>query len=235
MDNGLKHIREILPRLFVGNQLIESTILPEPPYDSPIELAFAKHCYKHLSPNVDAKEQFEVGTKHGLFRVDFGLFCGKRAIAVECDGKDYHEGLRDEIRDAILLGEGHFDTAYHFRGCDLVYYPYDCVWLMSVLDRDLFTDRAHLQLGKLRSLTFEIKSEKAERDESFLFNIDPPSLFFWAFRRSINLTHSNPRLRYHWKSLYEFACKYPGANLDDLVDIRCGDRHHYNDKLEENE
>lgn len=128
--------------------------------------------------------------------------------------------MRDELRDAILLGEKHFDTVYHFGGCDLVYYPYDCIWLISVLDGDLFNQRAHLQLDKLRCLTFNVSIKKAEKDESFLFNVDPPARFFWAFRRSVSLVSKNPTLNYHWKVLYKFACEYPGSSLDELLDIR---------------
>ncbi len=219
-DRGLEHIGEILPRLFSEDCMAEWRKLPEPPYDSPIEEIFAEHCFKHLSPNVHTEKQVEVSTKHGSFRVDFGLSSANRQIVVECDGKDFHEGLRDELRDAILLGEKHFDTIYHFRGCDLVYYPYDCIWLMSVLDGDLFSQRGHLQLDKLRSLTFDVSNKKAEKDESFLFNIDPPTRFFWAFRRSVNLVSKNPALNYHWKALYKFACENPSASLDKLLDIR---------------
>lgn len=223
MEEGsqeLEHISEILPCLFSEDCIAEWRELPEPPYDSPIETIFAEHCFRYLSPNVHTEKQVEVSTKHGSFRVDFGLSVANKRIAVECDGKDFHEGLRDEFRDAILLGENHFDTIYHFRGCDLVYYPYDCIWLISILDGDLFNQRAHLQLDKLRCSTFDVSSEKAEKDESFVFNIDPPTQYFWAFRRSASLVSKNPTLNYHWKVLYKFACEYPGSSLDELLDIR---------------
>lgn len=197
--------------------------LPRPPFDSPIEAAFAESCFKFLSPNAVVEKQVEVSTAHGIFRLDFLMAVNNRKIAVECDGKDFHERLRDELRDAILLGGGNCDTIYHFRGCDLVYYPYDCVWLMSLLDKDLFSQRGHLHLDKLRSLAFDMSNKDTAKDESFFFNIDPPTRFFWLFRRSVWLASKNPTLNYHWKSLYRFACEYPNASLGELLDIRLSD------------
>lgn len=215
----LKHIREIIPRLFSEAYIAELEKQPKPPYDSPLEEIFAEHCLKYLSPSVHAEKQLEVQTKHGVLRVDFRLSSSNRRVAIECDGKDFHNMYRDELRDAILIGEKHFDTVYHFRGCDLVYYPYDCIWLMSVLDKELFNKRSHLQLNKLSKLTFEINDQKAEEEESFLCNINPPNLFFWAFRRTDDTVHKSHTLNYFWKTLYRFACKYPRSSLDELLAI----------------
>ncbi len=216
---GFEHISDILPRI-LRQVPTACDNLPNPPFDSPIETVFAESCFKFLSPTANVGKQIEVSTTHGKFRLDFLVSVNDRTIAVECDGKDFHEGLHDELRDAILLGEGYCDTVYHFRGCDLVYYPYDCIWLMSVLDDGLFTQRGHLQLGKLRFLALNISKEDIETKESFVLNIDPPARFLWVFRRSVYLTLKNPSLKYHWKVLYEFACKYPHASLDKLFNLR---------------
>ena len=215
---GFEHIRSIISRVL--SHEATGFDLPEPPFDSPIETAFADSCFKFLSPTVYVGKQVEVSTTHGIFRLDFLLSVNDRKIAIECDGKDFHEGLRDELRDAILLGENCCDTIYHFRGHDLVYYPYDCIWLMSILDNDLFSQRGIIQLERLHDLHSEVKNEDTEKRESFTFDIDPPSRFFWAFRRGTQLVLNNPTVRYHWKKLYEFACEHPCANLDELLEIR---------------
>ena len=162
---GFEHIRTIISRML--GQEPTGPDLPEPPFDSPIEAAFADSCFKFLSPNVYVGKQVEASTTHGVFRLDFLMSVNDKKIAIECDGKDFHEGLRDELRDAILLGGGNCETIYHFRGCDLVYYPYDCVWLISVLDKDLFSQRGHIQLRQLRCLTSDVSDEDAEKNESF--------------------------------------------------------------------
>jgi hypothetical protein len=215
---GFEHISVILSRMLKQEPV--SCELPEEPFDSPIEAAFAESCFKFLSPAVHVQQQRKVSTTHGSFRLDFLMLVKGRKIAVECDGKDFHEGLRDELRDAILLGEGKCETIYHFRGCDLVYHPYDCVWLMSVLDKDLFSQRGHIQLNQLRCLPLDLRYEDIEQDESFHCYSGLPSSSFWAFRRSKNLVENNPKLNYHWIALYKFSLRYPEASLDKLLNIR---------------
>ncbi len=215
---GLEHIGDILSHM-QGATLTICENLPNPPFESPIERVFAESCFKYLSPTTYVEKQVGVSTAHGDFRLDFLMSINDRKIAIECDGKDFHEVLRDELRDAILLGGGHCHTVYHFRGRDLVYYPYDCVWLMSVLDRDLFSLRGHLQLEQLRSLEFDLNKESVETKELFLFNIDPPARYIFAVRRSTLLSAKNPTLNYFWKDLYRFVCEYPNASIDELLDI----------------
>jgi hypothetical protein len=217
-SSGTEHIGVILRRLYSGNAT-GFTELPKPPYDSPLEEIFSEHCFKHLAPSVSVNKQVEVKSTHGLFRLDFLLSVADRRIAVECDGKDFHDGLKDELRDAIILGEGCCNTIYHFRGRDLVYYPHDCVWLMSILDRDLFSERGHIHLDHLRSLVIGLTPDAVEKNETFMFNIDPPSRYLHVFRRSAILAARNPSLNYFWKSLYEFACEHPGVGLDELIEI----------------
>jgi len=219
-DKSPEHINDILFRLL--NRRNEDIVkkLAIPPYDSPIEDVFAEHCFKYLSDDVSVEKQVEVKTKHGIFRADFKLKNSTKRIAIECDGKEFHEMLKDELRDSILLGENHYDTIYHFRGCDLVYYPYDCVWLILALDDGFINKGGHLHLVKLRDASFEVSNEKKNTEESFMFNIDPPKVIFWAFRRSIELVNRNPRMRYFWQSLYQFACEYPNASLDKLLEIK---------------
>lgn len=194
----------------------------EPPYDSPIEDIFAWHCHKYLSSGIKLDKQVDIDTQHGRFRIDFALSDVDERIAVECDGRDFHELFRDEFRDAILLGEGHFDTIYHFRGCDITYHPDDCIWLMSVLNPKLFSERGHLHLDRLHKLEVGENYDLANR-ESYSFRVytSGQGYPFWAFRRTI---HVNPKLKYHWKVLYAFACEHPGASVDELVGMRVSSR-----------
>ncbi|MBA7712611.1 hypothetical protein ES703_121594 [subsurface metagenome] len=197
--------------------------------ESPIEDIFAWHCMKYLSDEVTFDNQVWVNTEHGRFRIDFVLSEKNQKVAVECDGHDFHDEFRDEFRDAILLGEGHLGTIYHFRGCDLTYYPEDCIWLMSFLDSRLFIERGQLQLNQLHKL--EIDHIRSGREDYILK--DPTSISsyrFWAFRRSIhnlpgwNLRHG-PDWQY-WKALYRFACEHPQAGLDELIQLeRKGGSH----------
>lgn len=191
----------------------------EPPYDSPIEEILAWHLSKYIRQDVSLEKQVEFITEHGVLRVDFLLSNDERKIVIECDGRDFHEPLRDEIRDAILLGEGHVDTIYHFRGCDITHYPVDCVRLISILDPNLINSRGHVQLKQLSQLEISEDSVwKRYNGESFLFPIDVgKDFFFRAFR--ISNYKRPPHLNYHWKALYEFACEHPEKSLDELFEM----------------
>ncbi len=183
--------------------------------ESPIEEIFARECSKYLDSGVSFDCQVEVSTKHERFHVDFVLSHAGEIIAIECDGRDFHNPLRDELRDAILLGEGHFTTVYHFRGRDITYYPEDCLWLMSLEYPALFSERGRHQLDRLHEL--EVVPILSGREALILRNPTEPHSRVWVFRRNIHQKSSpNPHWPY-WRALYEFASQHPRVSLDHLI------------------
>ena len=180
--------------------------------DSPIEEIFARECPKYLDSGVSFDCQVEVGTKHERFRVDFVL---EETIAVECDGRDFHNPFRDEFRDAILLGEGRFPTIYHFRGRDITYYPEDCLWLISLEYPVLFSERGRHQLNCLHELDIVPYLSQGEA----VILRDPTNDYrrAWVFHRNIQQKSSlNPYWPY-WRGLSEFASQHPHVCLDRLL------------------
>lgn len=187
-------------------------------YDSPIEDIFAWHCRKYLRDDIEFDSQVEIDTKHGKFFIDFVISTKDYKLAVECDGKDFHEGHRDEIRDAIILGEGHLDTIYRFRGSDLTYSPTECVWLMSVIDPIIFSRRGIVQLEHLNRLKVTVGNDLAEKELIFgevYDDYDDERHRFSAYRTS---ACANPGRNYHWKALYKFACENSNLNFQELYD-----------------
>jgi hypothetical protein len=182
--------------------------------ESPIEEIFAWECMKYLDNSVSLESQVEVNTEHGQFRIDFVMSHRGKGIAVECDGHDFHEGFRDEFRDAILLGEGHFETIYHFRGCDLTHRDKDCLWLISALDAYVFTERAHLILDKLHTLDDGGDMTNRESFTAFDSNMN---CRFKSFRRSIHHKSQRNSLWPFWRALHKFANQYPHMSLDNLI------------------
>jgi hypothetical protein len=180
--------------------------------ESPIEEIFARECPKYLDSRASFDCQAEVRTRHELFCVDFVL---EERIAVECDGCDFHDPLRDEFRDAILLGEGHFTTVYHFRGRDLTCYPEDCIWLISLEYPAMFSERGRHQLNCLHQL--EIVPCLSQREAVILRDPTSHSRRAWVFRRDIQQkSNLNPYWPY-WRGLYEFANQHPHVCLDRLL------------------
>lgn len=184
--------------------------------ESPIEETFAYECSKYLNDGVSFDSQLEVTTGHGGFRIDFVLSQPNQRVAVECDGQDFHEPFRDEFRDAILLGEGHFDTIYHFRGCDIFYFPEDCLWIIAREDPPLFSDRGRLQLNQLHKL--EIIPILSTGESRVLCDwTEPLKRRMRAFRRNrYQYSKHNPAWP-HWKTLYRLASQHPYTNLDQLL------------------
>ena len=192
-------------------------------HESPLEDIFSWHCQKHLRDSSVFESQVGVRTCHGLFRLDFLLSGpGEDVVAVECDGRDFHDSFRDEFRDSILLGEGYLDTIYHFRGRDITYFPDGCIWLMSLLNPGLFSERGHLHLGCLHQLKIAwppYDSDFPHREGYILTDSIVGYSRLSARRRSVHQKSVNPDYP-HWKTLYSFACEHPRASLDELIILR---------------
>src|SRR6185437_14036254 len=124
----------------------------QPPYDSPIEDQFAQHYVKYAGDDVAMSPQVKIKTICGTFIVDFVLTtpAGCR-VGIECDGKEYHDASRDEWRDAMVLGDHHLDAMYRIRGSDITYHLDDVLYLLSVLEPNLFAPRATGNLKVLAS------------------------------------------------------------------------------------
>jgi hypothetical protein len=106
----------------------------DPPYDSPIEDKFTQHYVKH------ANDVVVILITPGGYRV-----------GIECDGKEFHEPSRDEWRDAMILGGNHLDALYRIRGSDITYHLDDLLYLLSVLEPSIFSERATSNLKVLAS------------------------------------------------------------------------------------
>lgn len=121
----------------------------DPPYDSPIEDLFVVNAIKYLHEDARLDKQVEVPTICGTYYLDFVATCGDQRMAVECDGRDFHDEYRDEWRDALILGAGAVDVIYRLRGCDLTYHVEDLLYLMSRFDPYFFSERGQINLRKL--------------------------------------------------------------------------------------
>ena len=126
----------------------------DPPYESPLEEAFAHNVIKYLDDGVTLGKQMEVNTICGQFRIDFVAERSGRRIGLECDGADFHPSpLRDEWRDAMILGDGPIVSIYRFRGKDVFSRVEDCLFILSAWERRFFSERG------LRRLEVEASEE----------------------------------------------------------------------------
>jgi hypothetical protein len=119
------------------------------PVESPIEEALAHELLKYVHPEVNFVPQHEVKTVGGVFRLDFLLERNGRRVAIECDGRDFHDSYRDEWRDAMLLGDGCIDVMYRLRGADILLFTADLLFLVARQEPPMFTERGHINLRTL--------------------------------------------------------------------------------------
>lgn len=115
-----------------------------PPYDSPLEDAFARAAQHHWRPDVRVATQVDVATRLGRFRPDFVVTAADGwRIGVECDGAAFHDTFRDAFRDAAILGSGAVDSIVRIRGTDLVTRPSDILYAFGMAFPRTFSARGH--------------------------------------------------------------------------------------------
>jgi hypothetical protein len=220
--------REIIAKSRRNSELFDNKSSYEPPYDSPIEAIFAWNLGKYINPDLKLDKQIEVNTPWGIFILDFVVECESERIAFECDGKDFHDVERDEWRDAVILGEGHVDTIYRLRGTDLVHRAEDCLFIISHLEPQIFSNKGRANLETLandyvkeslaRKLSFDNNLAKGTR--LMVFECSPRSEYFsppfiCILRESRHIPDGEISI---WESKYTYALKNKGMSLDGLIE-----------------
>lgn len=76
---------------------------------------------------------------------------GGPAIGIECDGREHHERRYDEDRerDTHLLREARLERIYRFPGSAIYASAEACLYVVSLVDGWVFTDKSRLNLETL--------------------------------------------------------------------------------------
>lgn len=135
----------------------------EPPYPGAVTDELAWHLVKYLREDAVLRSEVEVevppGPGHGpaFFTLDLVVEVptgdgGTRRVAFETAGgrtlRDHERRLR---RDATLLAQGAVDVVYRLRGSDLLHHTDDVLYLASLWDADVFSERGRINLKTLAS------------------------------------------------------------------------------------
>lgn len=110
--------------------------------ESKIEENFFDAFNKFSNEGIELQPQKKFETRVGQLRPDFVLSFDGYLIAFECDGSEFHDRFRDDVRDAILLGDNHIGTIYHISGSILTFSPDLAIKYISKLEPELFSERA---------------------------------------------------------------------------------------------
>lgn len=167
-----------------------------PPYDSPIEDVFAWNVVKYLSPDVVLLRQRAVSTPYGEFKLDFTLALGNREIGVECDGKEFHQGTRDEWRDAFIFRHSQIEAIYRIGGKEINYAIERVLQLLSKDIPEFFSKRGIEHLARLVAFANKPLDEETPNGPSmrpFYLNRESRSDSRW-FETLLNFADSRPWL-----------------------------------------
>ncbi len=139
------------------------------PCNSPIENIFYMDIQKRLVPGAVISRQFECLTHIGRFYLDFLVEIPGRRVAFECDGKDYHETIRDSGRDRAIVDAGLVHRIYRLRGYDICFHLHDALDLIRVRDTSLFSTRGQDNIEALATRPAEHRDESYRPKSGFPF------------------------------------------------------------------
>jgi hypothetical protein len=189
--------------------------------ESPIENLLFESIFMSFADGVSFRSQVQFGTICGIFRADFVIEGFGRRIALECDGKEFHNYRRDEWRNEMILGTGEVDWIYHFSGKDINFRTEECAYILATQESWAFNEEAIASLrakcslnspdlaieldetdcSHMGTLLFELEEESERLDYPVVIRVERRSKN-WELRR------------------YEFAKAAGGGNLDALMSQR---------------
>lgn len=161
----------------------------EPPYPGAIQDELAWHLVKYLREDAHLRSEVEVevppGAGHGaaFFTLDFvvevpvgqaGSESIRRVAFETASGRTLRDHDRRLRRDATLLAHGAVDTVYRLRGTDLLHHMDDVLYLASLWDPDVFSERGRINLKTLASAEARALSVRPEQPSVLVpYALDP--------------------------------------------------------------
>lgn len=186
-----------------------------PPYDSPIEDAFAYAITKYLADDVLLEKQVAVSTICGRFVVGFILSSPTiRRIGIECDGRDFHDAHGDEWRDATILGGKHVESIYRLRGADITYHLDDLLYIICRLEPEIFSNRGLVNLHTLASDDAKAKSFERSSDWHHIQYASEEGGSLLVETRRLKIPRGQRRF---WQAAFAFAESVGGGDLDEVM------------------
>lgn len=178
-------------------------------YESPIEEYLLDKLRSHLAPGASLDLQVPFETFVQGFRVDALLKYGCESVAIECDGREFHDPYRDEWRDALLLGHRHVTSVVRFGGANIMDVPLVCLLSLSLWFPDAFTERGRIVFAGAGTQMYSLGG-----DESRVFGrYHVGGNTFREFKASRTGTGG----REMWRTYWSFAYSCGKASLDEII------------------
>jgi very-short-patch-repair endonuclease len=186
--------------------------------DSPIEEKLAYHAIKYISDDTELISQFGIKTICGEFRVDFIIRDNKGlCVAIECDGRNFHDEHRDEWRDAMILGDSDISAILRFKGADIQYHIKDLLYLTAKAYPQFFSERGRINLEKLASsVTKNFIFEPSKTQWRITFSDSKTNQIHWILVEHRHRIIPQGK-RQFWQTAYKYAQSINGGNLDYVI------------------
>lgn len=163
--------------------------------------------------------QHEVPTTIGTFRLDFAISFNSKVIAVECDGRAYHDRFRDEVRDAAILSQSAVETIYRFGGREILDHHILCIAMIAAVDSIVidptWIDRNKRLVHKPSFLKLANTPPESVAEYIGLQISDENENWISCGRRS--KIGDDLRYRYHWKSIARRIQELGVTSIDEFV------------------
>lgn len=193
----------------------------DPPSESPIATAIEHQLLKHNLTDTIFRREYPAPTEWANFRIDIVLSVGERRIGIECDGADFHDEFRDELRDSLILGSGLVDTIWRLPGADIHNHVHDCLCLIALYDRFIFDERTRAVFMKQCSEL--VRAHIPEPHERILMAVDsermPARSGYIDLRRRTRTKTYSP-IGQHWRYLFEYAQGHRDISFSELYAMR---------------
>lgn len=118
-----------------------------PNAESPLAVTLERALVLHIAEEVTLIREFECETPWAKFRIDLVADTPTGRIGFECDGKEFHDNYRDEVRDSLILGCNCVETIYRLPGAQVNFALHDSLYLIGLYDPHLFTERGRAVLA----------------------------------------------------------------------------------------
>jgi hypothetical protein len=129
-------------------------------FESPLEERLAQYAERVIRADALYETQVVAATLAGNFRLDAVLSVGRHRIGLEVDGKEFHSGheqeVRDRWRDALILGSQAVGAVYRLPGYAVDRWPYETIEAVCHAERycsamEWCSSRGALLLPSVRS------------------------------------------------------------------------------------
>lgn len=186
-------------------------------FESPIEEELANALVKYVHEDAEIENQPWVSTPNGNFRLDFLVSINGLKVAIEANGKDFHDDKTDVLRESLLLGFTDIDSIFYLRGCDIHYNIATTLWAISLKEPRIFSSRGIKNLSILTEIREDQNHNGLNTLKGFLLREEDEPREPIKTYEVVYLSKSDEEQP--WRQLYQLAILNPRLSIQELREL----------------